>query len=118
MRAARSACRCCRWAPRWRSTRLSPFAPIDRWLAPAPDTGKVAWVSGRVFAHRGLHGAGLPENSPGAFAAAIARGFGIECDIQRSSDGQPMVFHDWELDRLTGEAGPVARRSAAQLGRI
>jgi glycerophosphoryl diester phosphodiesterase len=98
--------------------RLSPFGPIDRWLAPAPAAGKVAWIGEHVFAHRGLHGPGVPENSPGAFASAVARGFGIECDIQRSSDGQPMVFHDWELDRLTAESGPVARRSAEQLGHI
>lgn len=78
----------------------------------------MAWISGRVFAHRGLHGAGRPENSPSAFAAAIAAGHGIECDIQRSSDGQAMVFHDWELDRLTAERGPVLRRTAAQLAAI
>jgi glycerophosphoryl diester phosphodiesterase len=102
---------------------LSLFAPIDRWLAPAPEPDKVAWIAhngigGTGFAHRGLHGPGAPENGPSAFAAAIARGLGIECDVQRSSDGQAMVFHDWELDRLTGESGPVARRSAAQLAAI
>ncbi len=103
---------------------MSLFAPIDRWLAPPPDPRDVAWISGCVFAHRGLHGASLqertslPENSPGAFAAAIARGFGIECDIQRSRDGQAMVFHDWELDRLTGASGPVARHTAAELSQI
>ena len=94
------------------------FALLDRWLAPAPSPGRAAWIGQASFAHRGLHGPGVPENSPAAFAAAIARGLGIECDIQRSSDGQAMVFHDWELDRLTGENGPVARRSAEQLGGI
>jgi glycerophosphoryl diester phosphodiesterase len=97
---------------------LSPFGPLDRWLSPAPEPRKVAWIAGRTFAHRGLHGPGVPENSPSAFAAAIARGLGIECDIQRSGDGQAMVFHDWDLDRLTGERGPVARRPAAELSRI
>jgi glycerophosphoryl diester phosphodiesterase len=97
---------------------LSPFAPIDRWLAPAPEPGKVAWIGEHVFAHRGLHGPGAPENSPAAFAAAIERGFGIECDVQRSGDGHAMVFHDWELDRLTGETGPVNRRSSEELGMI
>ena len=102
---------------------MSLFAPIDRWLAPAPAPGKVAWIGEHIFAHRGLHRpdvdeAGVPENSPGAFAAAIAGGYGIECDIQRSADGQAMVFHDWNLERLTGETGPVARRSAAELGAI
>jgi glycerophosphoryl diester phosphodiesterase len=97
---------------------LSLFAPIDRWLAPAPDPARVSWIGEWVFAHRGLHGDGVPENAPSAFAAAIARGLGIECDVQCSRDGQPMVFHDWELDRLTAESGPVARHSAAQLGAI
>ena len=88
---------------------------FDRWLAPPPDPRKVAWIVGTTFAHRGLHGSGVPENSPAGFAAAIARGLGIECDIQRSGDGQAMVFHDWELDRLTGESGPVAGRPASAL---
>ena len=94
------------------------FALLDRWLAPAPSPGRAAWIGQASFAHRGLHGPGVPENSPAAFAAAIARGMGIECDIQKSSDGQAMVFHDWELDRLTRESGPVAGRSAERLGRI
>jgi glycerophosphoryl diester phosphodiesterase len=98
--------------------RLSPFGPIDRWLAPAPDPAAVAWIGGRVFAHRGLHDTRVPENALAGFAAAIARGFGIECDIQLSGDGQAMVFHDWELDRLTRETGPLARRAAAELGAI
>ena len=64
---------------------------------PAP-----AWLTQWEYAHRGLHGAGVPENSLAAAEGAIARGMGIECDIQRSRDDHPMVFHDWELDRLTG----------------
>jgi glycerophosphoryl diester phosphodiesterase len=40
-----------------------------------------------IYAHRGLHGPGVPENSLAA-DAAVARGFGIECDVQRSHDGQ------------------------------
>jgi len=98
--------------------RLSPFALLDAWLAPPPPPGAVAWLRGRVFAHRGLHGAGLPENSPAAFSAAIARGLGIECDVQRTRDGHAAVFHDWELDRLTGESGPVIERTAGELARI
>lgn len=97
---------------------LSPFAPIDRWRAPAPDPDRVAWIGEYLFAHRGLHSPGVPENSPSAFAAAIECGFGIECDIQQSGDGQAMVFHDWELDRLTGETGPVAQRTAQALSAI
>lgn len=91
---------------------------LDRLIAPAPDPARVAWLARHEYAHRGLHGPGVPENSLSAFAGAIARGMGIECDIQRSGDGQAMVFHDWELDRLTGESGPVADRTAAALGQI
>ena len=91
---------------------------LDRLLAPAPLPARVSWLHGVTYAHRGLHGAGLPENAPAAFAAAIAAGYGIECDIQRSSDGMAMVFHDWDLDRLTTESGALIERSATQLGQI
>ncbi|MBD3729236.1 MAG: glycerophosphodiester phosphodiesterase [Sphingomonadales bacterium] len=91
---------------------------LDRWRAPAADAGRVGWMREYRYAHRGLHGAGVPENSPSAFALAIEAGTGIECDIQRSSDGRAMVFHDWELDRLTGESGPVAQRPASALAQI
>ncbi len=70
------------------------------------------------FAHRGLHGAGLVENSGGAVAAAVAKGYGVELDVQLSRDGEAMVFHDYELDRLTGGRGPVAARTAAELQAI
>lgn len=94
------------------------LSPLDRWLAPAPRESRVGWLIGARFAHRGLHGDGVPENSPSAFAAAMARGWGIECDVQKSSDDQAMVFHDFDLDRLTGESGPVNVRSGAQLAAI
>ena len=59
------------------------------------------------IAHRGLHSDGVPENSMAAFRAAIAAGYGIECDIQAAADGTPIVFHDDELPRLTGANGLV-----------
>jgi len=98
--------------------RSLPFGLIDRWRSPAPDPARVGWLGQQAYAHRGLHGPGVPENSPASFAAAMARGMGIECDIQRSQDDVAMVFHDDDLDRLTAESGPIARRSAAELGRI
>jgi glycerophosphoryl diester phosphodiesterase len=94
------------------------FAQLDRWFSPAPAPAKVSWLGQWAFAHRGLHGPGVPENSPSAFDAAVARGMGIECDIQRSGDGHAMVFHDAELDRLTGEQGLVSSRSTEELGKI
>lgn len=70
------------------------------------------------IAHRGLHGEGCSENSVAAFDAAIERGYAIELDIQMSSDGEAMVFHDYELSRLTSENGPTHQRSAAELGAL
>jgi glycerophosphoryl diester phosphodiesterase len=70
------------------------------------------------FAHRGLHGGALVENSGGAIAAAVAQGYGVELDVQLSRDGEAMVFHDYELGRLTSGQGPVAARTAAELQAI
>jgi len=97
---------------------LSPFAPIDRWLAPAPQAGRIDWLRGVSFAHRGLWGEGAPENSLSAFAEAAARGLGIECDVQLTADGEAVVFHDFDLARLTGADGAVIERTAAQLSEI
>ena len=72
----------------------------------------------KPFAHRGLHGAGITENSRAAFCAAIDAGHGIELDVQASGDGEAMVFHDYDLGRLTEAQGKLAAVSAAALGAI
>lgn len=71
----------------------------------------------RPIAHRGLHDrtAGIIENSRSAFEAAVARGFTIECDLQLTSDGEAVVFHDDALKRLTGTEGFVRERTAAEV---
>lgn len=60
----------------------------------------------------------MPENSLAACKAAVEAGLGIECDIQRTLDGHPMVFHDWELDRLTQHSGRVEEYLRQQLGEV
>ena len=98
--------------------RLSPFAPLDRLIVGSPDAARVGWLRDWEYAHRGLHGEGVPENSLAAFSGAVERGMGIECDIQRSRDGYAMLVHDWELDRLTAVSGPLAAHSAEELAQI
>lgn len=82
--------------------------------------GALARLVAAPIAHRGLHACGAPggpvENSLAAAQAAIAAGYGIECDVQLSRDGVAMVFHDAALARLTGVAGLVAAHDAAALG--
>src|SRR3954449_1027252 len=75
------------------------------------------WLTARPIAHRGLHdaAAGIIENTASAFAAAIAGGFGIETDLQISSDGEAMVHHDFALGRLTLGSRQLAAMTAAGL---
>jgi glycerophosphoryl diester phosphodiesterase len=79
---------------------------------PAP-----SWLTARPVAHRGFHDRerGRVENTLPAAEAAIARGFAIECDLQLTRDGVPIVFHDDTLDRLTTATGPVDARSLAEI---
>ena len=60
--------------------------------------------TGLNWAHRGLHDItkGIPENSMAAFRAARDGGFGIELDLQLTRDGQVVVFHDANLERMCG----------------
>ncbi|MDR3474605.1 MAG: glycerophosphodiester phosphodiesterase family protein [Devosia sp.] len=69
------------------------------------------------IAHRGLHDReqGIIENSRAAFERAIEHGFAIECDVQLTRDGVPVVFHDDRLDRLTGLSGFVRDISSDEL---
>ena len=72
------------------------------------------------LAHRALHDVtnGRPENSRAAIKAAIGAGYGIEIDVQLSADLQAMVFHDYALDRLTEQVGPVRQRTAQALSQV
>ena len=88
--------------------RLSPSAKTD-------ETRRPAWLTAIPYAHRGLHGPGRIENSRAAFEAAIAAGLGIELDVQLSRDGEAVVFHDYELDRLIGMAGRVRKMNLTEL---
>lgn len=76
------------------------------------------WLTRWEYAHRGLHGHGVPENSLDAARRAIAAGMGIECDIQRSRDDHPVVFHDWDLDRLTEGEGATQAHTSVELQRL
>ena len=62
----------------------------------------------QVVAHRG-YSAVFPENTLAAFAGAIDIGVDfIELDVQLSKDGQVVVFHDTNLNRITGTDGAVS----------
>jgi glycerophosphoryl diester phosphodiesterase len=71
------------------------------------------------FAHRGLHdSATFIENSFVAFAAALERGAGIECDLRLTADNHIVVFHDADALRLCGSHAVIARSTLAELARF
>ena len=72
-------------------------------------------LRGWSYAHRGLHGNGIPENSMAAFRAALDRGYGIELDVHLLSDGNLAVIHDSLLNRTTGQPGRIEDLTTEQL---
>ncbi len=77
----------------------------------------LAALRGWSYAHRGLHGDGVPENSMAAFRAALAGGYGAELDVHLLADGGLAVIHDSLLARTTGLPGRVEELNRADLGR-
>ena len=59
-------------------------------------------LRGWAYAHRGLHGKGVPENSMEAFRLALEGGYGIELDVHLMADGNLAVIHDPSLKRTAG----------------
>jgi glycerophosphoryl diester phosphodiesterase len=78
------------------------------------------WLVARPIAHRGLHdqSKGIIENTAGAFEAAIKGDYAIECDVQLTADGEAIVFHDDDLDRLTEAKGQVKALTTPALQRV
>lgn len=61
----------------------------------------LAQLRGWAYAHRGLHGNGIPENSMAAFSLALEQGYGIELDVHLMADGGLAVIHDSSLKRTS-----------------
>ena len=70
------------------------------------------------YAHRGLWGDKIPENSAPAFVRAVKGGYGIELDIQLSKDNKIMVFHDYDLKRMCGIDKKLSELTCAELKNI
>ena len=68
-----------------------------------------------AYAHRGLHGEGIPENSMAAFRAALEKGYGAELDVHLLKDGNLAVIHDHSLLRTAGSDVLIEDLTAADL---
>jgi glycerophosphoryl diester phosphodiesterase len=95
-------------APAPEHTPVPPLVPLDR----------AAFI--KPIAHRGLHdkATGVIENTASAFAAGLARGLGVECDLQPAADGTPFVFHDATFDRLLDTTGRVDARTPSEIAAL
>ena len=108
------------------SNRIANILTASTWLTGLYFLAVMPRMTGRadpapfntkLFAHRGLHDnkSGAPENSMPAFRKAVEKGYGIELDVQLSSDGVPVIFHDLDLARACGVQGLVRERTYEEL---
>lgn len=75
----------------------------------------LASLRGWRYAHRGLHGNGVPENSIAAFRKALEGGYGMELDVHLLKDGSLAVLHDHSLKRTAGAEVSIEDLTAEDL---
>lgn len=95
-------------------------------LLVAPGTGPAAGAfqslrapgeAGFIAAHRG--GAEAPENTLEAMRLAIdGPAAFVETDVQLTSDGVPVLMHDWTIDRTTDGTGPLWAHTWQEVQRL
>ena len=104
-------------------TRLETLARFARRSKRSPVTAPNRWRSSdktpmRIWAHRG-DSAHVTENTCEAFDAAVTkRADGVEFDVRCDKDGNVVVFHDDDLQRLCGRAGTVEGLRANELAEV
>ncbi len=66
------------------------------------------WLKNTFIAHRGLYdNIKIPENSLLAFANAVKFNYAMELDVHLTKDDVIVVFHDANLERMTGKKGKI-----------
>lgn len=70
------------------------------------------------YAHRGIHSDTIPENSISSFKKALDLCYGIELDVQLSSDGEIFVFHDNSASRLCGVNKNLSSMTAEEIKKL
>ena len=71
----------------------------------------------RLVVHAGK-GNGAPENTLPAFKAAVATGFGFECDIQMSADHQIFAAHNGSAKAYSGQDIPFKTMPWSEIEKI
>ena len=89
----------------WLIIVLVALFALYLWLiAPRRTHPDAAALTGKLYAHRGLHDGNhqVPENSLAAFRRAVEAGYGIELDVQLTADQKLIVHHDGNTLRVCG----------------
>lgn len=69
------------------------------------------WLVKDILSHRGMFNDKYPENTLGAFQNAVDNHYGCELDVQMTTDGVLVVFHDYDMERLCGVKGDIREKS-------
>ncbi len=102
----------------WFLLCAAALAGLYLWLiAPARDRPNMAALTGKLYAHRGLHDGNhtVFENSPEAFRRAVNAGYGIELDVQLTADLTLVVHHDGDTARVCGQPARIMSTAYAAL---
>jgi glycerophosphoryl diester phosphodiesterase len=87
---------------------------MERVERPSPNI-EIASHNVICYGHRGARGH-APENTLLSFAMAFDVGAdAVECDVQLSRDGYPVIIHDLTVDRTTDGRGLVQGKTLAEL---
>ena len=71
-----------------------------------------------LIAHRGVHNSKIIENTIPAFYKCVHKKYIIELDIHILMDNEIVIYHDFNIKRLTGVNKTIEKLSYAQLSKI
>lgn len=78
----------------------------------------INFLKNRLIAHRGVHNSRIVENTLPAFVKSVDKNYVIELDIHILKDNSIVVYHDYNLKKLTGVNKVIETLSYAQLSQI
>lgn len=78
----------------------------------------INFLRNNLIAHRGLHSSNTIENTIHSFIKAMDKGYIIELDIHILKDDTIVVYHDFDLKRLTGVNKIIEKITYSQLSKI
>lgn len=80
----------------------------------------ISFLKQSLIAHRGYHSKelGIPENSLPAFEKAIQNNYIIELDVHILKDRNIVVFHDDNLNRMTGLNKDIKKLNYDEIKRL